>query len=100
MPRESDDQFGMLARNAARAQAIWEAGIRRATHDPDEVLELHNFAVNAIPIAEDRGKQELVLVTANGRQVKARIAPENARALARQLEENAALEEAPESPGS
>jgi hypothetical protein len=84
----NDDAFGRVARLAAQGEARFEAEMQRARDDPDEVLELANFAITAQVRANDLQRQELCIVKP-GRQVLVKIGHENARALAQQLTENA-----------
>lgn len=95
-----DNEFGMRARLQARHQADWEQRIAAATHSPDEVIDLQNFAIDAQPCADEPGAQELVLVLATGRQYKARVRPESARAVAEKLLANATLDPSLKDPES
>ncbi len=99
-----DSDFGMAAKLQARTQAEWERRIAQATHSPDEILEIDNYAIDAQPLEEEPGLQMLRIVVATGRQIRLKIRPENAQALAWKINENAGLgappEDAPEPSGS
>jgi hypothetical protein len=91
-----DEGFTDLQRLQARDRAEFARAIEKARDQPDEVLELHNFAVGAGLLAGESGRQAIRFIVPNGRQVIAKMTHENARGLAEAIEKNIELDAIPE----
>lgn len=87
-----DDQFGLASRLQARTRADWEKGVRRTLHQPDEIVELCDYAASVTDLPDDPGRQLLAFTLRNGRQYHVKMQHGRAVEMAELMGEIAASE--------
>lgn len=92
-----DEAFQLSERLSARARSDWEKGVSRTLHQPDEIVELCDYAASVTGLPDEPGRQLLAFTLRSGRQYHVKMQHGRAVEMAELMKEIAA-DEGPSEP--